>query len=91
MKKIFILVFSIASFNLSAQTEDSLKFSNIHSVQFELIGHGLLYSFNYQLIVINKAKSKIEVISSPRKRGSSFILTSHEALDWSRVSPPLGS
>jgi len=49
---ILLVVFTIPSFSQITNAQND-KLSHHNSVQFELFGHGLLYSLNYEYIVIN--------------------------------------
>lgn len=61
MKKIFVILI-IATITLSTfgqkATIPTLSFKTNNSIQFELFGHGLFYSFNYERILVNGQKFK---------------------------------
>jgi hypothetical protein len=64
MRKVFIiLIFATITLSSFGQKEPipSQNFSNKNSIQFELFGHGLLYSFNYERIILNGQKFKTTV------------------------------
>ncbi|MFA5817440.1 MAG: hypothetical protein WC865_17700 [Bacteroidales bacterium] len=54
---ILLVVFTIPSFSQSTNTQND-KLSHRSSVQFELFGHGMLYSLNYEYVVINRNRLK---------------------------------
>jgi hypothetical protein len=61
MRKIFIIIiFATIKMSTFGQiaTNPSLCFKNKNSIQFELFGHGLFYSFNYERILLNGQKFK---------------------------------
>lgn len=61
MRKILIiLVFATLAMTTFGQkaTNPTLSFKNKNSIQFELFGHGLFYSFNYERILVNGQKFK---------------------------------
>ena len=61
--KLFILLLcasSIPGFSQDKYAQND-KLSHRSSVQFELFGHGLLYSLNYEYIVINRNRLKTAV------------------------------
>jgi hypothetical protein len=62
MKKLLIVIlFAIISLEVSGQAlakPISRSFMNNNSLQFELFGHGLLYSINYERVLINGQQFK---------------------------------
>lgn len=61
MRHIFTLaIFSMLSLTVFSQKSDLLNSSFVHenSVQAELFGHGLLYSLNYERVILNGQKFK---------------------------------
>jgi hypothetical protein len=63
MKTLLVIITTLFYFTASASDtlSQSQKFSNKNSLQFELFGHGLLYSVNYERILINNSKFKTAV------------------------------
>ncbi len=59
MKKNLIVLF-LSLFSISAMSQQASKgsFQNKNSFQFELGGHGLIYSLNYERILLNGHKFK---------------------------------
>ena len=60
---LFIILLSGIGLTAFSQTDSSRppKFAHRNSVQFELFGHGLIYSANYERILINKPRFKTAV------------------------------
>jgi len=56
MKRALILLVIAPFFNSVAQNPS--EFSHKNSLQLELGGHGLIYSFNYERILVDKGKHK---------------------------------
>lgn len=52
----FICIFTLHT--VSSQDQRSSKFQNKNSLQFELGGHGLFYSVNYERILVNADRFK---------------------------------
>lgn len=60
---LIIILLSGIGLTVFSQTDSSRppNFAHRNSVQFELFGHGLIYSANYELIVINQPRFKTAV------------------------------
>jgi len=57
LSALFISSYFSCSFSQVNESAD-IVFKNKNSIQFELFGHGFLYSFNYERIVLNKSHFK---------------------------------
>jgi len=57
-KKLIVLFLSFFSISAISQQASEGSFQNKNSFQFELGGHGLIYSFNYERILLNGHKFK---------------------------------
>jgi hypothetical protein len=56
-----IILFTINASSLSAQQTDSAGFKWRNNVQVWVGGHGLIYSFNYERLLLNRTKFKTVV------------------------------
>lgn len=85
MKKLTVLLalHALAIITYGQSPADStLKFTNKNSVQFELFGHGMLYSLNYERILLNGEKFK-----TTGQVGFSYYPPSTDILDfWFPIS-----
>ncbi|MCJ8292041.1 MAG: hypothetical protein MJK07_19900 [Flavobacteriales bacterium] len=74
MRKLMILLIVLVGFHANSQEEiQTMKFENKNSIQVEFGGHGLLYSFGYERILINgnrfKTAAKVSGSYYPPKTG----------------------